>query len=196
MSSAKLWNRRPLETTPPGWHRAFGGSVHLLLTLLLAQAAQARPTKPTPEAIMEELAPPAIEMTLDRLDIILRAAGTQVTREGGYWELEIDGVRLACVTDARADRMRLLTPIVEVANLPDGALHILLEANWHTALDGRYAINQGVVYATFIHPLSSLTEAEAKSALRQVASLQRTFGSSFSSGELSFGIPMGEPIEE
>ncbi len=32
----------------------------------------------------------------------------------------------------------------------------MMIANFHTALDARYAISDGVIYAAFIHPLSSL----------------------------------------
>jgi hypothetical protein len=38
-------------------------------------------------------------------------------------------------------------------------------------------------------PLSSLSEDQLTSALRQVASLVRSFGVGFSSGELSYGSP-------
>lgn len=63
----------------------------------------------------------------------------------------------------------------------------VLEANFHSALDARYATSDGVLYAAFIHPLSPLTEAEVRSAVAQVASLVRSFGTTYSSGELAYG---------
>lgn len=63
----------------------------------------------------------------------------------------------------------------------------VLEANFHSALDARYATSDGVLYAAFIHPLSPLTEAEVRSAVAQVASLVRSFGTTYSSGELVYG---------
>ena len=64
----------------------------------------------------------------------------------------------------------------------------MLEANFHSALDGRYAISNGMVYAAYIHPLSPLRPEEVRSALRQVAELGKTFGTTYSSGELLFGV--------
>ena len=40
----------------------------------------------------------------------------------------------------------------------------------------------------------ALTDAQVLSALRQVATLAKTFGSTYSSGELVFGAPQGQPL--
>lgn len=173
--------------------------VFALAVFLPLLNAHARGPKRSQEPIAE--LPQAVEsrkapMTLDRIDHVIATEGTNVKRENGYWEAEIDGVRLAVVTDVNADRMRIITPITDVDRLPEGALHLLLEANYHSALDARYAINAEVVYGAYIHPLSPLDEAELKSALHQVASLYNTFGSTFSSGELIFGMPMAPPVDE
>ncbi|MEM7595784.1 MAG: hypothetical protein AAF383_30500, partial [Cyanobacteria bacterium P01_A01_bin.83] len=66
----------------------------------------------------------------------------------------------------------------------------MMVANFHTALDARYAISNGVVVTTFIHPLSSLQERDLLSALNQVSSLAETFGTSYTSGEVLF-VPGG-----
>ena len=63
----------------------------------------------------------------------------------------------------------------------------MLDANFHSALDARYAVSEGIVYALFLHPISSLTPQQIVSALDQVVSLVTTFGTSFSSGQLQFG---------
>ena len=60
------------------------------------------------------------------------------------------------------------------------------EANFHTALDARYAFNKGILYAAYIHPLSTLTKAQLESALEQTATLAATFGKEYSSGSLIF----------
>ena len=105
----------------------------------------------------------------------------------GLLEFTHDGVKMTCISDIEYSRMRIVTPIIRVEELtPEQVAHIL-EANFHTALDARYATSQGVLYATFIHPLAPLTEAELASAVRQVATLARTFGSSYTSGALSYG---------
>ena len=95
-------------------------------------------------------------------------------------------VRMACMTDLHHDRMRVIAPIIEVEGLSSQHLVAMLEANFHTALDARYAISSDVVFAAFIHPLSPLSDGELRAALRQVASLVETFGDGYSSGELVF----------
>ena len=70
----------------------------------------------------------------------------------------------------------------------------MLIANYHSSLDARYAVSQGIVYSAFLHPLSTLADDQLASALRQVAALATTFGSTYSSGELMFGAPAGQPL--
>ncbi len=128
-------------------------------------------------------------MDLEGLEAVLRSHANDVDGEGGAWEFEIHGVHMACFTDTRFDRMRLIAPIVDASHMSDEQRAAVLEANFHTALDARYATSDGVLYAAFIHPLSPLTAGEFDSALRQVAGLVETYGSSYSSGALVFGVP-------
>lgn len=128
-------------------------------------------------------------MTLESLGRIIAEAGENVRDGETYWEFVIEGVPMACITDQRFDRMRIVAPIVPAARLSEEQRETLLEANFHSALDGRYAVSDGMVYAAFIHPLSPLDRTQVLSAMMQVAELARTFGSSYSSGVLSFGRP-------
>ena len=61
-----------------------------------------------------------------------------------------------------------------------------MKANFHTALDARYAISDGILWAAFIHPLKELTTEQVKSAITQVYSCARTFGTHYSGGTLIF----------
>ena len=61
-----------------------------------------------------------------------------------------------------------------------------LVANFHTALDTRYAIADGVIYSAFIYPLGSLTEEDLRSAIKQVTKARNTFGTEYSSGGIYF----------
>lgn len=108
---------------------------------------------------------------------------------GGVVQLLFQEIAMVVVTDTAADRMRIVAPVVEDSALTDKVRRRMLEANFHTALDAHYAMSDGIVYAVFIHPLSPLTEEELLSGLQQVASLVRTFGTSFSSGILIYGQP-------
>ena len=102
------------------------------------------------------------------------------------------GVPIACVSDATHDRMRLIAPVAKLEALQPAPLGVLLVANFHTTLDARYAISDDIVYAAYLHPLSTLTRAQLESAVRQVAALSRNFGSTYSSDELSYGTPAAE----
>ena len=135
----------------------------------------------------EVLDKPAGPMTLERLGEIITESTENVNAQGTYFEFTLAGVSMACVTDPGSDRMRIVAPIIPTSQLTDQQRKAMLEANFHSALDGRYAISNGIVYAAFIHPLSALHEPEVKSALFQVSQLALSFGTTYSSGILSFG---------
>ncbi|MCX4242172.1 type III secretion system chaperone [Paraliomyxa miuraensis] len=128
-------------------------------------------------------------MTPEDLERVLREAADEIEGEDGRWQLRLDDVALACMVDVHYDRMRLIAPIAELDEVSDDVRDACLEANFHTTLDARYATSDGVLYAAFIHPLSSLDAELAESALQQVANLVETFGTTFSSGALVFGLP-------
>lgn len=109
-------------------------------------------------------------------------------------EFQYEGVEIASVSDATHDRMRLIAPIAKLDSLEALHLELLLIANFHTTLDTRYAISEGIIYAAYLHPLSTLTRAQLESAIRQVSALSRNFGSSYSSGELIYGVDPGEGV--
>lgn len=131
----------------------------------------------------------ALVMDLDELEQVLHRVADEVEGDEGRWQLRLGEVALACMTDLRFDRMRIIAPIAELEEINDEIRDACLEANFHTALDARYATSDGVLYAAFIHPLSPLDAEQAESAIRQVASLVETFGTTFSSGALVFGVP-------
>ena len=133
-------------------------------------------------------------MTRERMEAIIAESSTDFGGRPGAVEFRIDGVPMACVSDLDHDRMRLIAPIVEESRLTPQQRSLMLIANFHSALDARYATSRGVVYAAFLHPLSPLSERELRSALRQVAALARSFGTTYSSGQLVYGgAPAGEP---
>jgi hypothetical protein len=91
------------------------------------------------------------------------------------------------VTDERADRMRIMTPIVRRSAVTDDELATLLEANFDRALDAKFALHQGHVWSVFVHPLSKLDEAQLVDAARQVATLADNYGTTYTSSPLVFG---------
>ncbi|MEL7539469.1 MAG: type III secretion system chaperone [Pseudomonadota bacterium] len=109
----------------------------------------------------------------------------QLTANGATFT--IDETTVTLVFDINADRMRLFSQIVPSDGLSGPQLRRLMQANFDTALDARYAVAQGQLWSTFIHPLTSLTQDDFVSALAQTVTLVKTYGTTYSSGAMSFG---------
>ena len=101
------------------------------------------------------------------------------------------------ISDTAANRMRLASAVVNASDMSDEQIISSLVSNYHLALDARYAIGNGVLFSTYIHPMAELTKTQLLSAIRQVSTLNKTFGTSYTSGELSFAVqpPPEERIE-
>ena len=129
----------------------------------------------------------AQDMTVKELGRILKKE-TRITEDGdGMWTVDYLEHPVMIVTDERADRMRIFTPIVAREEINERALERMLEANFHTALDAKYSIWEGVVISVYTHPLQQLSAEQFKDALRQVVRLSETFGTTFSGTDYIFG---------
>ncbi|WP_299834533.1 hypothetical protein [uncultured Tenacibaculum sp.] len=117
---------------------------------------------------------------------ILAKNADQIEGSEGYWKFEINEIAFMCLTDQLHNRMRIIAPITEANDLTDTQLKKCMEANFHSTLDVRYAISDGILWTAFIHPLQELSENQVIDALSQIYSSVRTFGSTYSSGSLSF----------
>lgn len=126
-------------------------------------------------------------MDLPRLEGIMRRLVPGVKGQDGFWEMVVEGVEVTVIASSDHNRMRVIAPVASADQLEPQVLHRMMEANFTSALDVRYAIFQGVVWAAFLHPLDSLTERDLRSALYQVVTLVKTTGTSYSSSGLSFG---------
>ena len=127
-------------------------------------------------------------MTQESMENIVRKdLNTQVLEEEkGYVLFTYLNVKMALISDEAHDRMRIVSPITKYSSLAPSIKDSLMHSNFHLALDGRYAVSEDVLYACFIHPLSSLHEEDLQSALKQVCNLASSFGKTYSSGQLDF----------
>lgn len=125
-------------------------------------------------------------------EIITREADT-LAGITGNWQFVYKETPMLCVTDASNNRMRIIAPITESKNLDEDLLLDSMTANFHSALDVKYAISRGVLWSAFVHPLKELTTEQIESAISQVYLAAKTFGTTFSSTELLFG---GGTVEE
>lgn len=117
---------------------------------------------------------------LSKLDVEMRG-------ENGQWQLVIDNRLVTIITHEAANRMRIFTEVAAADDLEEKTLRRILQANFDSALDARYAIAKGVLWSTFIHPLAALDDEGLLLGLGQVVNLANTYGDSYSSGLLLFG---------
>ncbi|SLN15091.1 hypothetical protein PEL8287_00627 [Roseovarius litorisediminis] len=135
----------------------------------------------------EQQVQPEAAMTLDRLDKIIRALDPDAKSNGHVWQLMISDTAILIVTDETANRMRAITPIRKSADISPEEMTRMMQANFDSALDARYAIAQETLWAAFIHPLSPLEKDEFISGLGQVVNLAQSYGTLYSGGALQYG---------
>ena len=126
-------------------------------------------------------------MDNQRMQTIIERLSDRIEGELGYWSFEVASREVVVVTDENADRMRIMTPVLETQELPVEEARTLLAANFDRALDARYALARGFVWSVYIHPLSPLTEAQFIDGVSQVVTLAENYGSSYTSTDLVFG---------
>lgn len=146
-----------------------------LVPLTLSAQEDAEPAQPEPA------------MTLETLGKIIAALDPDANTNGAAWQMQIAGTMIFIITDETADRMRAMTPIRKSDEITPEEMTRLMQANFDSALDARYAIAQGTLWATFIHPLSPLEKDEFISGLGQAVNLAQTYGTLYSGGALQFG---------
>jgi len=127
------------------------------------------------------------DMTPERLELLVKRVDPRAQKMGNGYVFKVEERPLRIVYDEQADRMRIITPIIPARDLPDGLLNRMLQANFDSVLDSRYAIGGGNVWSVFIHRLSSLTDEDLISGISQTAVAAETFGTTFSSGAVVFG---------
>lgn len=131
--------------------------------------------------------PLTAQMNNAQLEKIMTAEAEEIDGEGGAWTVYYQDRVLLVLTDEANNRMRIFTPIIEEDQIDAKTMHAMLVANFHTALDAKYSIYEGLVISTFTHPLKELTKEQLIDAMRQVVTLADTFGSTYSSTDLIFG---------
>ena len=126
-------------------------------------------------------------MTLERMGAIVQTIDPEAQVFATGFQLTIEDVPVIIVSDPAADRMRAMVPIRSAEGLEPDELMRLMQANFDTALDARYAVANGRLWGTFIHPLSPLEREQFISALIQTVNLARTYGTLYSGGAQTFG---------
>ena len=83
--------------------------------------------------------------------------------------------------------MRIMVPVARIDQLSGDDLLRIAQANFDSALDSRYAIAQKILWSVYIHPLRELHKRQFIKAVGQTVNLALTYGSTYTSGALTFG---------
>lgn len=126
-------------------------------------------------------------MDYERLGKIIFALDPEAQPFGPGFELRISDVTVLVVTDTNADRMRAMIPIGSAADLSPEDLQRVMQANFDSTLDARYAIANGMLWAAFIHPLSPLKKDQLISGLAQTVNIAKTYGTLYTGGAAEYG---------
>ncbi|WP_211344255.1 hypothetical protein [Flavivirga rizhaonensis] len=125
-------------------------------------------------------------MDNEKLDTIYTTVSDSIQGNPGAWQFFVKEIPLMCITDTNHNRMRIISPIADSNSLSDELIKAALVANFHTALDVKYAVSDGVLWSVFIHPLKELSENQVKDAVSQVYYAHINFGTTFASTALTF----------
>jgi len=127
-------------------------------------------------------------MNNERLALLIRKTATSVIEDQpGFWKFEAKEKLVFVITDQSHNRMRIMTPIIELESISAEEPQVLLAANFDRALDARYCSNENYLWSAFLHPLRELEDQQFLDALDQVITLSKNFGSSYTSSDLVFG---------
>ena len=126
------------------------------------------------------------DMTNMRLGALIAKVSDSMVGDHGRWQFYVKETAFICLTDSTQNRMRIISPIMESQFLTEDLSTAALTANFHTALDVKYAISGDYVWTTFIHPLKQLTDDQVLDAIAQLYASNLSFGTTFSSTDLVF----------
>ncbi len=138
----------------------------------------------------------AQSMDNDQLEKIFYVVSDSLAGEPGLWQFSVGEVTMLCVTDQGHDRMRIISAVRDMKDVSKEEIDAALEANFHSALDVRYAVSKDVMWVAFIHPLKALHKEQVIDAVSQVYNAVMTFGTTYSSSELSFPKPQAKQRQD
>lgn len=118
-------------------------------------------------------------------ELIVRVSDT-LQNSGNAFQFLYREKMLICIYDVHANRVRIISPIVEREKLEEEQLLNALVANFHSALDVKYALSDEIIWSVFTHPLKELSDGQVLDAIRQVYAAAMTFGTTYSSTNLIF----------
>ncbi len=127
-------------------------------------------------------------MTVSHLRTIIKRLDEKAKEpRSGTFLMVVNDFEVLIVTAPEANRMRVMVRVRSAENLTKEELIRISQANLDAALDARYAIGRGVLWAAYVHPLSTLHPAQFIEAIGSTVNLAATYGTAYSSGQLLYG---------
>ncbi|MDZ4348284.1 MAG: hypothetical protein U1A22_01970 [Xanthomonadaceae bacterium] len=141
-----------------------------------------------PDGSQPEASEPQLEgMSGEQLVAMIAKIDPEYQRQGNGVQFSLRDRPVLLAFDETAGRMRVYTPVAQAGILDQSLMKRMLQANFDSALDARYAIANELVWSVFIHPLAGLNEQRVASGIAQVIVAAETFGTTFTSGAIIYG---------
>ena len=118
-------------------------------------------------------------MTIDDMEDLFKARFDRVEQVEDRWEVSVGRHRLIVMAHEDTDRLRIMVPVAAVDHPDVQTFQRLLEANFITTLDARYAIYSNVLWSVFLAPLSGVSEHLFDTAITEVLQLAGNTGTSY-----------------
>ncbi len=159
----------------------------LLTTAVLLSACDSQNAEHSVDAdtVIEELNPQG--MNGDKMSALIQKFDADAEVAANRITFKVRDRDVMVVYDKKADRMRVMSPIIQSVAVPEDIHARMLQANFDAVLDSRYAIANDIVWSVFIHRMSTLNEDDFLSGIAQTYTAAETFGSSYTSGAMVFG---------
>ena len=125
-------------------------------------------------------------MDAERLKELISEVSDTLQNVGNAFQFMYEEKLLICIYDENANRMRIISPIIERKELEEEQLLNALVANFHSALDVKYALSDEIIWSVFTHPLKELSDHQVLDAVQQVYTAAISFGTTYSSTNLVF----------
>ena len=122
-------------------------------------------------------------LTIPEMEQFLRQHCSYFEKGTEAWNVYYDQQLLFVLFDETTERLRIFTPVINTNDLENGQLETMMEANFKSSLDARYALYEGFVVALYTHPTKEITARHLQKGLQQVTRLHNTFGTTYTSGE-------------
>ncbi len=108
----------------------------------------------------------------------LFSAASVETHSPGLWQVEAPGMRLLVLLSDDQSWLRTLVPIAPYEEAQPFVEQVL-EANFDTTQETRYALHQGLLWVVFQHSRESLTQEDFRTAIARLVSLHQVGLSNF-----------------